>query len=115
MEGTFEGVKTHPEIKEPHFRAEGWYSTVRYGTLAYFALYVPKGSKVKEINEGAGDFCYTYYLVITPDGKEYAFKVFHGNAYDPGVGREIDVEVFKKKERERRIIEEAEKVNPEPV
>jgi len=110
MEGSWRGVKTHPDIREPCFISEGEYNTVKYGWLKYFALYVPPNSKVIKV----GRRCMRWFLIITPDGREYGFKVTIGDAAVPSCGYEVKVEEVKKiideeKERER-VIREAKAV-----
>jgi hypothetical protein len=105
VEGSFRGVKTHPEVKKPAFTLEGSYETVRYGWLDYFSLYVPVGSTVKRADKGN----ITYYIVVTPEGC-YGFKVSHGSAEYPAVGNTLTDEETARILKEIEIVDEAKAV-----
>jgi hypothetical protein len=104
-EGTWRGIKTHPSVKEPHLVVEEEYETVRYGWLAYFALYVPIDSTVKKATRGNR----IYILIETTTGK-YAYKILGGSAEYPAEGYSVPIEEVEKVFEEEKVIEEAKAV-----
>jgi len=107
MEGGFEGVKKHPNVKVPEFKVTGYYETVRYGELCNFVLLIPENAKIESVKAGARK---TYYLVTLPNGEKYGFGVRRGDAATPDEGFEVPVEEIEKLLEEQRILSEAKDV-----
>jgi len=106
VEGSFEGVKTHPEVEEPHFEVTGTYKTVRYGWLNNFILLVPEGARVKKLRYGANSSVF----LVEWNGKKKAFLVYYGDAWTPGRGSGFVVEEAEELARRDRIVKEAKAV-----